>query len=93
MTPAELAAAVESCGFRCVECGSGTIRLDHAPALGWIPVIIHWQLADGSWCPALHGGLAARLASLDLLDCLAAVAAMGDYGEPEPWHRRELAAR
>jgi len=90
MTGDDLAAAIERCGFTCCECQSTMVQLDWTPALGWIPVIIHWQLADGSWCPALHGGPAARPASLDLLDCLAAVATMSDYNEPEPWHRREL---
>lgn len=90
MTPVELATAVEACGFRCVECFSDQVRLDYAPALGPVPVITHWPLDDGTWCPALAGGPAAQLASLDLLDCLAAVVAMGDYGEQEPWHRREL---
>jgi hypothetical protein len=63
--------------------------LDWAPALGWVPIIPHWQ-TEGGECPALHGGPATRLASLDLLDCLAAVIPTADYGEPEPWHRREL---
>ena len=84
-----LAAALAACAFRCVECYSDQVRLDHAPALGWVPVIIHWPVADGIWCPALSGGAAARLASLDLLDALAAVMAVADYGEPEPFHRRE----
>ncbi len=90
MTGDELAAAIAACGYVCCECQSATVRLDYAPALGWVPVIIHWQLADGSWCPALSGGPAARLASLDLLDVLAAMIPAGDYGEPEPWHCREL---
>lgn len=90
--PAGLAAAVASCGFRCVECGSGTVRLDHAPALGWLPVVSHWPLGGGAWCPVLSGGPAARLASLDLLDALAAVMPVADYGEPAAWHRRDLAA-
>jgi hypothetical protein len=92
VTEAELAAALAACGFRCVECFSDQVRLDHAPALGLIPVIIHFQLADGTWCPALSGGAAARLASLDLLDCLATVMALSDYGNPEAWHRREAVA-
>lgn len=91
--PADLAAALAACGFRCVECCTDAVRLDWAPRLGWVPVISHWPLADGGWCPALGGGPATRLASLDLLDALAAVMPAADYGEPEPWHRRDLAAR
>ncbi len=44
VTGDELAAAVAACGFTCVECGSTTVRLDHAPALGWVPVIVHWPV-------------------------------------------------
>jgi hypothetical protein len=53
-------------------------------------VVVHWPVGGGAWCPALSGGPAARLASLDLLDALAAVMPVASYGEPEPWHRREL---
>jgi hypothetical protein len=90
VTGGQLAAALAACGFRCVECGTDRVRLDSTPA-GYVPVISHWQLADGSWCPALDGGPAARLASLDLLDALAAHVALADYGEFEPWHRRQRA--
>lgn len=86
--PAALAAAVASCGYRCVECGSGTVRLDHAARIGWIPVVSHWPLGGGAWCPVLSGGPAARLASLDLLDAMAAAVALADYDEPV-WHRRD----
>jgi hypothetical protein len=89
--PAALAAAVASCGYVCVECGSGVVRLDHAPALGWLPVAAHWPLTGGGWCPVLSGGPAARLASLDLLDSLSAAVALASYGEPV-WHRRDLTA-
>ena len=75
-------------GYSCVECQSTSVRFDSTPD-GLVPVVTHWQLPDGSWCPATHGGLAARLASLDLLDALDAVMPLGQYGEPEPWHRRE----
>jgi hypothetical protein len=90
--PEQLARAVAECGFTCCECQSTTVRLDHAPALGWLPVIAHWQLADGTWCPALSGDPAASRASWDLLDALAAaMAPVGHYGEPV-WHRRQLSA-
>jgi hypothetical protein len=105
--PAELAAALALCGYRCVECGSDVVRLDHAPRLGWIPVVVHWPVDPAAsrwrrwlrsmlrrpvrWCPATHGGPAARLATLDLLDALAAAVALADYDEPV-WHRRDLAA-
>jgi hypothetical protein len=92
MTRDELAAALAACGYVCVECFSDQVRLDYAPAIGHIPVIIHWPVADGEWCPALSGGAAARLASLDLLDALAAVISVADYGNPEAWHRRSVAA-
>jgi hypothetical protein len=87
MTGAELAAAIAVCGYVCVECFSSTVRLDYAPALGAVPVIVHQQRDDGEWCPALSGGAAARLAEMDLLDSLyGAVTVL----EPEPgtWHRR-----
>jgi hypothetical protein len=77
-----LEAAVAQCGFRCCECQSDQVRVDREPAVGPVPVIVHWQLDDGSWCPCLAGGEAAAMASLDLLDALAAVAFVSDYGEP-----------
>jgi hypothetical protein len=80
--------AIAACGYVCVECGSSVIRLDSAPLLGQIPVIVHYELPDGSWCPALSGGVAAELASMDLLAALAAVMVpLASYGEPV-WHRR-----
>lgn len=98
MTGDELRAALDACAFTCVECGSDQVRLDHAPALGFIPVIVHWPVAPGEWCPALAGGEAARLASLDLLRDLAAVVPDAAYAEaleaeePWAWHRRERVA-
>lgn len=89
MTRDDLAAALAVCGFVCVECGTDQVRIDHAPKLGLVPVVMHWQTGPGEWCPALSGGAAARLASVDLLDALAAVVPLSQYGEPEPWHRRE----
>jgi hypothetical protein len=74
--------AVAACGFRCCECQSDQVRVDWEPAVGPVPVIVHWKLDDGSWCPVLSGGPAAALASLDLLEALAAVAFVSDYGEP-----------
>ncbi len=91
MPPGRLVVALARCGFRCVECGSGAVRLDHA-AGEWVPVITHWQLPDGGWCPATHGGTAGMLASLDLLDAMAAVMPVASYGEPV-WHRRRSGAR
>jgi hypothetical protein len=88
MSPGELAAAVELAAFRCVECGSSDVWVDSAPA-GLVPVVTHWP-ADGADCPAAQGGLAQLRASLDLLDCLAAILApYGGYSYGEPvWHRR-----
>ena len=77
-----LETAVAACAFRCCECGSDEVVLKHAPAIGAIPVIRHWTLARGAWCPVLDGGLAAERASLDLLDALAAVMGISQYGEP-----------
>ena len=94
MTRDELERAISACGFWCLECGSDQVRLDHAPLLGYVPVIVHARLDDGEWCPALSGGPAAVLASLDLLDALLAVLAPyggHSYGDPV-WHRRERLA-
>jgi hypothetical protein len=109
--PAALAAALASCGYACVECGSGVVRLDWAPRLGYVPVVTHWPVTVApprwrrwlrvllrrpeppvQWCPVLSGGPAAKLATLDVLDALAAAVALADYDEPV-WHRRDLAAR
>jgi hypothetical protein len=65
-----------------VECGSTEVILRHAPVPGPVPTIVHWQLDDGTWCPVLAGGEAAERASMDLLDALAALMGVGDYGEP-----------
>jgi len=100
MMPAEaererLAAAIAASGYACVECGSQAVSLDHSAALGWVPVIHHRRLARGSWyrrrqwCPCTtSGSRAAGRASIDLLDALVAVVALGDYAEPVI-HRRE----
>ena len=85
---------METCGFSCCICQSPVIRLHYAPALGWVPAIRHWQLAEGTWCPALDGDPFAGWASMDLLDALAAVVNVGtvrlsQYEEPV-WHAREL---
>jgi hypothetical protein len=79
--PERLARAVAACGYRCVECQSGEVVLRYTPADGWTPVIRHW-LADGRWCPVLTDWDTAELASLDLLDALAAVTGLSSYGEP-----------
>jgi hypothetical protein len=90
MTADELAAAVASCGFRCVECQSDAVRLDWSHLTGFVPVIRHWEIAPGVWCEATHGGAAAARVSLDLIDALAACVPVSDYGEP-CWHRRAWA--
>lgn len=87
MTGDELAAAVGACGYVCCECQSDSVRLDWTPVLGYVPVVVHWPLPDGTWCPATHGGPAAARSSLDLLELLAAHVAVAEYGEPV-WHRR-----
>jgi hypothetical protein len=89
MTAAELELAIMASGFRCWLCQSNEVVVrDEA---GDLPVIRHWQNADGWWCPALGGGAAAALASLDLLEALAAVMHVADYGEPVE-HEFALAA-
>jgi hypothetical protein len=90
--PERLARAVETCGYRCLECQSPAIRLHWAPALGWVPAIRHRQLPDGQWCPALGSYVLMAMESMDLLDALAAaMAPVGSYCEPV-WHARELVA-
>jgi hypothetical protein len=88
LSAAGLDAAVKACGFVCLECQSTAVWLDWSPLLGFVPTITHDRLPDGTWCPCTWGGDAAALASLDLIDALAACVAVGDYGE-QVWHRRE----
>jgi len=82
VTALELELAIAVAGFRCAECGSGDVAVRDEPAAGLVPYIRHWHDERGWWCPALAGGPAAALASLDLLDALARVTGVGDYGEP-----------
>jgi hypothetical protein len=80
MNALELELAIAVSGFRCAECGSDRVRVE--PAGGLVPVIVHWADERGWWCPVLGGGPAAELVSLDLLDALAAVMFVSEYGEP-----------
>jgi hypothetical protein len=82
VTALELELAIAVAGFRCAECGSNDVVVRDERAAGLVPYIRHWHDERGWWCPALSGGLAAEVASLDLLDALARVVLVADYGEP-----------
>jgi hypothetical protein len=80
VTALELELAIAAAGFRCAECGSNAVRVECAGGL--VPVIAHWHDELGWWCPALGGGPAAEVVSLDLLDALERYLFVADYGEP-----------
>ena len=72
--------------FRCIECWSADIGADRLSNGSWRPYIAHH--ID---CPCIRGNYqAAARVSVDLLDAIEhAGAPVAQYGEPDPWHRRQ----
>lgn len=83
MTPRELLeAAITQARPRCRFCGCATVTAEDRPGLGPIPVSHHFAKTLATACPALGGGLHARLVHDDLWDGLDRyLGPPADYGD------------